>query len=541
MRIAVINTGGTISCAGSPLTPMSAADFARACETLISPILLQNYPTLNVHYVVDLPFPESSTRTLDSTNLQPTDWCRIAGYILQTYDSVDGWVVLHGTDSMDFSGGALPFLLNAFDSQGNLVAALSKPVVITGSQMPMFYRPDPTKPPTSLIYNTDAFQNFCGAVAAAQSGIPEVCVYFQNHIYRGNRVLKTSASEFNAFSSPNYPALGEYGVELTITSANLLPGPVSASVSLDDTNARALAQAQLSFVAANINSYPVMQFNAFPAWYSFPASGGSHGYPSDTSPRAGLLASLINAYVAPSIGVKGLILESYGEGNFPSGDPDVPSNGATYQALMAANNAGVVIVDCTQVISGVVNNNAYAAGAWLPQVGALSPADMTPMAALAKLMVLLTAAAFHGWSIDVVKSLFQLNLLGEMLSTSRLDSRGDCTLLVNQCISTPDGSASFCNDPVSGPILQTSDGQRLWTAVDSLAPNDLPGVLSMQNDGNLVFYSRNNVPLWASNTGIYGGAPSRCELSGSTSNQSVNLRLFNYENHTTTAILFSQP
>ena len=541
MHLAVINTGGTISCAGTPLTPMSAVEFAFACENLISPILSQSDPALSLHYVVDLPFPESGTHTLDSTNLQPSDWCRIAGYILKHYDEFDGWVVLHGTDSMDFSGAALPFLLNAFDRHGDLVAALSKPVVITGSQLPMFYRPDPSKPPTALICNTDAFQNFCGAVAAAQSGIPEVCVYFQNRIYRGARVLKTNASQFNAFSSPNYPALGEYGVELTIEATHVLPGPVSASVSLDNPTARALAQAQLAFAAANINRYPVIQFNAFPAWFSFPSVGGAPGYPDNNSPRAGLLASLINSCVDPAIGVKGLILESYGEGNFPSGDPDTPSNGATYQALLAANRAGVVVVDCTQVISGVVNDNAYAAGAWLPQVGALSPADMTPMAALAKLSVLLTAAAYQDWGLDVVKSLFQLNLLGEMRSTSRLDSRGNGSLRVNQSISTPDGSASFCNDPVAGPVLQTSDGKRLWTAATGLSPDDLPGVLTMQNDGNLVFYSRNNAPLWASTTGVSDGAPSRCELSGSTSDQSVNLRLFNYANHTTTALLFSQP
>lgn len=546
MNLAVINTGGTISCAGTPLTPMPATDFASACNTLINPILLQNYPDLSIHYVTDLPFPESTTGTLDSTNLQPTDWCLIATYILNNYATYDGWIVLHGTDSMDFTGTALPFLLSSFDSNGIPTAVLSKPIIITGSQMPMFYQPVLSQPPTSLIYNADAFQNFCGAVAAAQSGIPEVCVYFQNHLYRGDRVVKTNASEFNAFSSPNYPALAEYGVELDIANNNIMPPPVSYNVSLDNTTVCQSAIAQLAYITANINSFPVMQFNAFPAWYSFPSNDaspgipGSTGYPTASSPRAGLIANLLDAYVGQ--GIKGLILESYGEGNFPSGNPDSPSNGATYQALANANNEhGVIIVDCTQVISGVVNNNAYAAGAWLPSVGALSPVDMTPMAALAKLMVLLTSAGYNNWNAIDVKRLVQLNLLGEMLDVSRLDSRGNAELLANQYLTALDGSATLINDPVLGPVLKTTgtNSKQLWAAIPNPAAQDMPGRLIMQNDGNLVYYSRNNSAMWATNTGVSNGASSKLILAGSTSDNTLSLTVYNYSANTTTASLYS--
>lgn len=530
MKIAVINTGGTISCSGTPLTPMSAKDFAAACSKIINPIIQQNYPDLNIHYVVDLTFPESRSGTLDSTNLQPTDWCLIATYILNNYGSYDSWVVLHGTDSMDFTGTALPFLLSSFSSEGIQTAVLSKPIIITGSQMPMFYQASSDQAPSSLIYNTDAFQNFCGAVAAAQSGIPEVCVYFHNKLYRGNRVLKTNASEFNAFSSPNYPALAEYGVELDIDNNNVLPSPVSYDVSLDNPSVLQKATAQLVYITSNINNFPVMQFNAFPAWYNFNDSQGT---------CSGIIANLIDACVGQ--GIKGLILESYGEGNFSSGNPDNPAKGAAYQALNNANANGVVIVDCTQVISGVVNNSAYAAGAWLPAVGALSPADMTPMAAFAKLMVLLTSAGYNNWNAADVKNLLQLNLLGEMMDVSRLDSRGNAELLAGQYLTTLDGSAILINDPVLGPVLKTSTGTQLWAAMpEAPAAQHMPGRLIMQNDGNLVYYSRYNSAMWATNTGVSTGASSMLILSGSVGNTSLSLSVYNYSANTVST-LFQQP
>jgi L-asparaginase len=525
MTINVINTGGTISCTGNPLGPMSAAQFAQACQQQLDPIIAQQFPDLKINYVTDLTFPESTTGTLDSTNLQPTDWCLMAQYILAHYADCDGWVVLHGTDSMDFTGTALPFLLSSFSSEGFLTAALSKPVVITGSQVPMFYE-TPGTSQLSLNFNTDAFQNFCGAVAAAQSGIPEVCLYFDSYLYRANRCLKTNASEFKAFSSPNYPALGQYGIRFTVDFDEVLPPPVSYAVSLDNPAVLSAATAQLAYIAANINSYPVMQFNAFPAWYQF---GGT---------PSGLIASLLNACAGQ--GIKGLILESYGEGNFPSGNPDNPAQGATYQALASANANGIVLVDCTQVISGVVNDNAYAAGAWMPAVGALNPADMTPMAAFAKLMVLLTSAGYgsNNWSLTTVKRLLQLNLLGEMLDVSRLDSRGQAVLPPGQSLTALDGSAYLLNDPVAGPVLKQSNGTVLWSALQNPSADQLPGRLIMQNDGNLVFYTRYNAPMWATNTGMPNGASSMLILGGSMSDGSLTLTVYDYSGGNTTSTLY---
>ena len=528
INIAVINTGGTISCTGRPLKPMTASAFAAAGQSILGPIIQQKYPNLKISYITDLPFPESFSQTLDSADLQPTDWCLIAGYILKHYSQYDGWVVLHGTDSMDFTGTALPFLLSSFTENGIPTAALSKPVVITGSQTPMYYQsPDTTN--LNLNCNTDAFQNFCGAIAAAQTGIPEVCVYFHNTLFRGTRVLKINAREFKAFSSPNYPHLAEYGIDFSVAQSNVLPAPVSYAVSLDNPRVCADAMAQLNYIHENINNFPVMQLNAFPAWYKF-----------DNEARAcsGIIAQLIDACI--NTGIKGLILESYGEGNFPSGNPDTHHQGAAYQALANANRNGVIIVDCTKVIIGTVNANAYAAGSWLPSVGALSPCDMTPMAAFAKVMILLTMAGFQNWSLDTVKYLTQINLLGEMMPVNRLDSRVNSELLPGQSLSSVDGSAQLTNDLELGPCLNiTATGANLWAALESPNPAEMPGRLTIQNDGNLVFYNRFNEPLWSTNTAVSNGAPSMLILKGSTSCNPVTLTVYDYSRGKTTCTLYS--
>jgi len=529
MKIAIINTGGTISCVGDPLAPMSAEDFAKASKQLLDPILKQGFTELSIDYLTSVGFPESKTHTLDSTNLQPTDWCIMAKAILDNYPTYDGFVVLHGTDTMDFTGTALPFLLNGTDAEGNGTAVLSKPVIITGSQMPMYHQ-DAASQPLSLNFNTDAFQNVCGAVASACSGIPEVGVYFQNQLYRGSRAVKTNASEFNAFSSPNYPALAEYGVELNLFNDNWLPGPVHDTVSLDAPSVLAAQKARLAAIDDRIDQCPVMQVSAFPARYSM-------------SPPKAFIADLIGAVVAA--GAKGIVLESYGEGNFPSGNPDKPWLGAIYQALKTANDGGVQIADCTQVLAGTVNSNAYAAGAWLPQVGALAPADMTPMAALVKLMILMASS----WSRDQLRSLFQTNLVGEMVSVNSLDSRTNSTLPPSQSLTTLDGSATLVNDASLGPVLwgankvAASQPIKLWSMPNPPSAQDLPGRLVMQDDGNLVFYSRNNQALWASDTGNPEGASSKLILAGTFDSErpsasSVLLQVYDYSDSRVTSVIY---
>lgn len=397
MKIAIINTGGTISCVGEPLAPMSASDFAHASKQILDPILKQQFPDIELTYLTNVVFPNSSSGTLDSGNLQPTDWCIMATAILSNYADYDAFVVLHGTDSMAYTSSALPFLLNAFDENGLGTAVLSKPVIVTGAQVPMFCQ-DRSSAELTLNFNTDAYQNFCGAVATARAGIPEVCVYFHNQLFRGNRVIKTNARDFNAFSSPNFPALASYGITLSLFSENWLPGPPQQGVSLDNSTVLDAQKAVLAKIASTIDRHPIAQLNAFPAVYS-------------QSAATAYMADLITAIAGT--GVAGLILESYGAGNFPSGNPDSPPRGAIYQALKKASDSGINLVACSQVISGTVNNSIYAAGAWLPQAGTLSPADMTPICAFAKLMILSTLGEINHWSRDQLRQLFQTNLVGE--------------------------------------------------------------------------------------------------------------------------------
>ncbi|WP_298021196.1 asparaginase domain-containing protein [uncultured Parasphingopyxis sp.] len=523
MKICVINTGGTISSAGEPLTPITAAEFGAAAERIIGPVIAENFPRLTIDYETSLTFPESETGTLDSTNLQPHDWCLIARFLLDNYARYDGFVVLHGTDSMDFTGSALPFLLNVFDEQGFGRAVLSKPVIITGSQVPMFHRAG-ADGELRVRFNTDAFQNFCGAIACAQRGIPEVGVYFGARLFRGNRLRKVDTSDFDAFDSPNYPPLAAYGIDLELFPEQMLPGPASHAVSLDNPECLALAKANLAAISAAIDDCPVMQFNAFPARYR-----------SDR--QSALLADLMAASIGT--GLKGLVLESYGGGNFPSGHPDRPENGAIYRAIEQANADGVIVVDSTQVLAGTVDDRAYAAGAWLRAAGALSAYDMTSVAALSKAMILLAAADVNGWSFDTVKRLVQLNLAGEVRNVSWLNSRSNATLLPGQAIMALDGSARLVNDPFAGPLLQAGDGECLWSPFGT-PDKGKAGRLVMQNDGNLVFYSDQNEPLWATDTRQPHAASSVLMLTGSHRRGDLLLSMQDYSGGRETARLFDQ-
>lgn len=521
MKICIINTGGTISCIGKPLAPMSSQAFAEAAQRLLDPVLRERFPDTELVYDTDLTFPESITGTLDSTNLQPRDWCAMARHILDTYSAFDGFVVLHGTDSMDFTGAALPFLLNVFDAEGFGTALLSKPVIITGSQLPMFH--EGADAGLTLNFNTDAFQNFCAAVACARLGLPEIGVVFESNLYRSSRVLKVNASEFLAFGSPNYPALAHLGIRLTLYPERVLPDPVTGDVSLDDPDALGRAQAQLAAITARIDDCPVMPFSAFPAAYGA----------EDSS----VIAALVDAVVAT--GLQGLILEAYGEGNFPSGNPDTPSDGSIYKALAAAHRAGLIIVDGTQVIAGTVNDSTYAAGAWLPEVGALSAVDMTPRAAFAKTMILRAAAEHHGWSLEQVKRLVQLNLFGEVQNVSRLDSRGNDCLRAGQSIRALDSSAQLFNDPKRGPRLLCSDGTVLWSPFGT-AEQGRASYLVMQEDGNLVLRGPQSQSLWDTGTRATPGAGAVLSLNGSFAAGTLTLTVVNYPARQTPAVLYAQ-
>ncbi len=194
---------------------------------------------------------------LDSANMTPEDWRRIAEDIAAHYDAFDGFIVLHGTDTMAYTASALPFML-----QG-----LRKPVILTGSQIPL------------CEVRNDARENLITVLLlAANYAIPEVCLYFGDKLLRGCRALKVDAVGFDAFSSPNYPPLGTVGIDITINWEAVLPPP-----SMPDT-----------LEIKPIHATPIAALRLFP----------------------GISAELVRNVLQPPL--KGLVLEAFGVGNGPT-------------------------------------------------------------------------------------------------------------------------------------------------------------------------------------------------------------------------------
>lgn len=516
MNIAILYTGGTIGCVGTPLIPLKTPAFEAAFQSIVYPIVQSEYPHCKLTF---LPFE----KVLDSTNLQPTDWCEMALQILPHYADFDGFVVLHGTDTMAFTASALSFLFTGLQADGFPDAVLSKPIVFTGSQVPLFHKE--AEDVYSLLFNTDALQNVCGAIAAAQLSIPEVCLYFNDTLFRGNRTVKTNADAFHAFSSPNYPNLGEYGIEFTLENDHILHLPTTQDISLDAPPARRRLSAQLAYLLEHITRSTIIPFKAFPAHYTL-------------APDKNVMGDLLKAAI-DHVDVKGIILEAYGDGNFPSGAPDQPAAGAIYRILKKAHERGIVLIDCTQVLDGVVDANVYAAGSWLAEVGVAGAYDMTPIAALTKLIFLNALRNYNGfnWDHHMLARLMQTNITGEIMDVNRLDTRGKGYLGVGESIQTLQGNASFVNDAVVGPVLKDAQGNVLWQALHEPALAIMPGRLYMQGDGNLVFYDNSNTPRWSSQTATPSHATSMLLLENQSAHE-ISLSIYNYAVGQTSRILF---
>lgn len=389
MKIGIVYTGGTIGCVGSPLRPMGEALFEVAFRAHIEPILQAAQPGLSLHFV---PFGA----VLDSTDATPQDWVRLARVMLGSYAHVDAFVVLHGTDTLAWSASALSFLLTAFNLEGVAEAVLSKPVIVTGAQRPLFQQTGPSE--VVLAGHTDALANVCGAVEAIDLGLPEVAVYFDHQLLRGNRSVKVQTAGFDAFASPNHPPLARCGASWTLNSAVWYPS-VTLERSLDNPDVCARLQTQLDHAAQRVAQARVAVLPAFPAVGD--VAGGLH---------AAMLGALLDA------GVRGVVLQAFGAGNFPSGEPQAPLASPLFRQLLQARERGVVLVDTTQVLAGAVDARAYASGSWLGDAGVIGLRDMTPMAALAKLTVLLALSdrGQRPWSALTIEQLMQDSVAGEL-------------------------------------------------------------------------------------------------------------------------------
>lgn len=335
-KILIIYTGGTIGMIQNQDGTLVPFDFKN---------ITSNVPELNrLNYIIDV---HSFSPIIDSSNMNHGVWLNLVSIIESKYNDYDGFVILHGSDTMAYTASALSFLIEN----------LSKTIVLTGSQLPIGE------------IRTDAKENLITSIEIAASVdhrgkplVPEVCIYFDYQLMRGNRSIKVHADKFEAFASPNYPILAEAGVKLNFYSENIMSEPEL------DTK----FHHQLSNKVASLKIFP----------------GISQSF----------VESIINAN-----NIDAIIIEGFGTGN-------TCTDSWFIDLLNRASNSGKILYDISQCQGGTVDIGRYETSKHLEEIGVISGYDITFEAAITKLMFLLANYS----ELSIVKRLLSSSICGEM-------------------------------------------------------------------------------------------------------------------------------
>jgi L-asparaginase len=329
-RVLIIYTGGTFGMTYDKEGVLIPFDFA---------LILEHLPTLK-NLALELTVISFET-PIDSSNINPDHWNVLGDIIYQNYLSHDGFVVLHGTDTMAYTASALSFMLEG----------LSKPVVFTGAQLPI------TEPRSDARENLITALEFASAKKDGKPLVPEVCIYFDYELLRGNRSKKVESMQFDAFDSGNYPPLAKAGVKMDYNFSVIRPHQ----------------QNQLTLRSKIDPRVSILKL--------FP----------------GILSSTVEA-ILETRDLKALILETYGSGNAPTAP-------WLLEDLKRAIDRGLIILNISQCPGGMVTQGRYETSRDLARIGVIGGADMTTEAAVTKLMLLLGEFGVEKARIMVAQSL----------------------------------------------------------------------------------------------------------------------------------------